>query len=41
MLRRRIRNIGNRWPIYRVDADGRAREWAELEALQDRLWQVN
>jgi hypothetical protein len=41
LLRREIRNIGNRWPLYRVDADGRAGEWAELEALHDRLWRVN
>ncbi|MGL5019901.1 MAG: type II toxin-antitoxin system HipA family toxin YjjJ, partial [Luteolibacter sp.] len=41
LLRREIRNIGNRWPIYRLGADGRAGEWAELEALQDRLWRVN
>jgi hypothetical protein len=41
LLRRAIRNIGNCWPIYRVDADGRADEWAELEALHDRLWRVN
>jgi hypothetical protein len=41
LLRREIRNIGIRWPLYRVDADGRAGEWAELEALHDRLWRVN
>ena len=41
LLRRAIRNIGNCWPIYRVAADGRANEWAELEALHDRLWRVN
>ncbi len=41
LLRREIRNIGNRWPVYRLDADGRAGEWAELEALHDRLWRVN
>ena len=41
LLRRGIRNIGNRWPLYRVDADGRANEWAELEALHERLWLVN
>lgn len=40
LLRREIRNIGNRWPLYRVDADGRASEWAELEALHDRWWRV-
>ena len=41
LLRRAIRNIGNRWPIYRLDSDGRAGEWAELEALHDRHWRVN
>lgn len=41
LLRREIRNIGNRWPLYRVDEDGRAGEWAELEALHDRSWRVN
>ncbi|MES2438315.1 MAG: type II toxin-antitoxin system HipA family toxin YjjJ [Verrucomicrobiota bacterium] len=41
LLRREIRNIGNRWPLYRVDADGRAGEWVELEALHDRLWRVS
>ena len=41
LLRREIRNIGNRWPLYRMDADGRAGEWAELEALHERLWRVN
>ncbi|MES2923039.1 MAG: type II toxin-antitoxin system HipA family toxin YjjJ [Verrucomicrobiota bacterium] len=41
LLRREIRNIGNRWPLYRVDTDGRAGEWAELGALHHRLWRVN
>lgn len=41
LLRREIRNIGSRWPLYRVDADGKAGEWVELEALHDRLWRVN
>lgn len=40
LLRREIRNIGNRWPIYRLDGEGRAAEWAELEALHDRCWRV-
>ena len=40
LLRREIRNFGNRWPIYRLDAAGRAAEWAELEALHDRCWRV-
>lgn len=41
LLRREIRNIGNRWPLYRMDADGRAGEWAVLEALHERRWRVN
>ncbi len=41
LLRRELRNIGNRWPIYRIDANGRASEWAQLEALHGRLWRVN
>jgi hypothetical protein len=32
-LRRPVRNIGDRWPIYRIDANGRAREWARLHTL--------
>lgn len=31
LLRRGIRNIGQRWPVYRLDAEGRAGEWAELD----------
>jgi hypothetical protein len=41
LLRREIRNIGNRWPVYSIDANGRAGEWAELEALHEHLWRVN
>lgn len=41
LLRQGIRNIGNRWPIYHIDAEGRAGEWAELEALHERLWRIN
>lgn len=29
LLRRSIRNIGRRWPIYRIGEDGRAAAWAE------------
>jgi HipA-like C-terminal domain len=32
-LRRRVRNIGDRWPVFRVDDAGRAHEWARLEAF--------
>ena len=41
LLRRGIRNIGNRWPVFRIGEDGRASEWAELEALQEHSWRVN
>ncbi|MFT3991316.1 MAG: type II toxin-antitoxin system HipA family toxin YjjJ [Luteolibacter sp.] len=41
LLRRSLRNIGNRWPVYRIDADGRAHAWAEIEALHERHWRVN
>lgn len=40
LLRRNVRDIGNRWPLYRIDEAGRASEWAELEALQDRRWRL-
>ncbi|MFA6287866.1 MAG: type II toxin-antitoxin system HipA family toxin YjjJ [Opitutaceae bacterium] len=32
-LRRRVRNIGDRWPVFRIDEAGRAHEWARLEAF--------
>lgn len=41
LLRREIRSFGNRWPIYRIDANGRACGWAELEALHERLWRIS
>jgi len=41
LLRRNVRNIGNSWPVFRIGEDGRASEWAELEALHDRVWRVN
>lgn len=40
LLRRDVRNIGSRWPIYRMDAKGRATAWARLEALHDRAWRI-
>lgn len=40
LLRRGIRSIGSRWPVYRIDEIGRAREWAELEALHERAWRI-
>ncbi|RYG55387.1 HTH domain-containing protein, partial [bacterium] len=41
LLRREIRNIGNRWPIYSLGDDGRPCEWAELESFDNRLWRIN
>lgn len=41
LLLRGIRNIGSRWPVFRIGEDGRASEWAELEALHERSWRVN
>ncbi len=32
-LRRRVRSIGDRWPVFRIDEAGRAHEWARLEAF--------
>jgi hypothetical protein len=32
-LRRPVRAMGDRWPIYRIDAKGRSHEWARLHAL--------
>lgn len=41
LLRRTVRNIGDRWPMYRIDTEGRACGFGELEALHDRAWRVN
>ncbi len=41
LLRRGVGNIGSRWPVFRIGEDGRASEWAELEALHERSWRVN
>lgn len=38
-LRRPIRNLGDTFPLRRVDADGRAHDWAELAALHGG-WQL-
>jgi hypothetical protein len=32
-LRRSVRAMGDRWPIYQIDAEGRPHEWARLHAL--------
>lgn len=39
-LRRCVRAVGARFPIYRLDAAGRAHEWAELTALHPRAWRL-
>lgn len=39
-LRREIHNTGHSWPIHRIGPDGRATEWATLEAMHDRLWRI-
>jgi biotin operon repressor len=41
LLRRAVRNVGNRWPIYRIDETGHATQWAELEAVHKRGWRIN
>ena len=37
-LRRAVRSAGDRWPVYRVDAAGRAGEWARVHALHGGVW---
>lgn len=32
-LRRSVRNLGRRWPLYRIDANGRAQPFGELHAV--------
>lgn len=32
-LRRSVRNLGDRWPLHRIDKDGRAQRIAELRSL--------
>lgn len=41
LLRRALRNGANRWPIYQIDSDGRANDWAELEAFHETHWRIN
>lgn len=41
LMRRNIRAAGSRWPVYRIDEQGRAAEWAELEALHEQQWRVS
>jgi len=37
-LRREVRTLGNRWPLYRISADGRPSAVANLHALEPRAW---
>ncbi len=39
-LRRNVQNAGNRWPVYVMDDDGRARLWCTMEALHERHWRI-
>ncbi|RRJ99347.1 hypothetical protein Ga0100230_014315 [Opitutaceae bacterium TAV3] len=32
-LRRRVRDLGDSWPVFRIGADGHATEWARLNVL--------
>ncbi len=40
LMRRQIRQAGNQWPLYRIDPTGQAREWAQLEAYENRGWRI-
>lgn len=40
LLRKSIHGIGDRWPIHRIDHQGRPHQWAELQALHDRNWRM-
>jgi hypothetical protein len=40
-LRRDVRGAGARFPVYRLDADGRAQSWAEVTALHPRDWRLS
>jgi hypothetical protein len=39
-LRRPLANAGSAWPIYRIDAQGRAQPWAEISSLWERNWRI-
>ncbi len=41
VIRRSIRQLGNRWPLFHIDASGRAQEWAYLEAFHERGWRLD
>lgn len=32
-LRRSVRNLGRRWPLYRIEANGRAQQFGELHSM--------
>lgn len=40
LLRQQIDGIGNCWPLFRIDGEGRASEWGRLEAFHDGLWRI-
>jgi hypothetical protein len=40
VVRRPVRNVGDRWPIYRINETGHAQAWAEVESLHDRRWRI-
>lgn len=40
-LRRNVRNLGNRWPLYRIDGHGRAHELGVMSAMHGGfLWEA-
>lgn len=41
VMRRSIRQLGNRWPLFRIDESGRAQEWAHLESIHERGWRMD
>lgn len=41
LLRRSLRNIGNRWPMYQIDDCGQAAQWGELQAVFERGWRIS
>jgi len=41
LLRRGIRNLGSRWPLFRIDEAGRATHWADMEALHGSSWRLD
>lgn len=39
-LKRNVRSLGNHWPIYLVDPEGKVDEFGTLHALEGGLWHV-